>query len=174
MKKIEFGFSNDKSPTGSWQGIGIKEGLMLTEAMYYGAVQYDGNNYIIAKVVEDTYNRFPNLKGNFIVRQALCDIYADGSSVLMLNQDESIVTKKMEEYLNSNQVKDKINGYDDIIKLVSGIHRAPNSFLLAELDSTIIATSILPEVFEEKNYNIKNCHSPISELQGSLSRNYTK
>ena len=49
MKIIEFGYSNDVNPKGSWEGIGIKEGLMLTEADYYGVVKYEDNSYLIAK-----------------------------------------------------------------------------------------------------------------------------
>ena len=38
MKKIEFGFANEQNPRGSWEGIGIKPGLLLNEADYYGVV----------------------------------------------------------------------------------------------------------------------------------------
>ena len=67
MKKIEFGYANEMNPTGSWQGIGIKEGLLLTEADYYGAIKYEDNSYIVAKVKEDQYGRYPHLVEKFIV-----------------------------------------------------------------------------------------------------------
>ena len=34
-KMIRFGFSNDKNPSGSWEGIGIKQDMLLTDAEYY-------------------------------------------------------------------------------------------------------------------------------------------
>ena len=85
MKKIEFGFANDAEPKGSWQGIGIKDGLLLTDAVYYGAISFNGNNFIVAKVDNDEYNRFPSLLDKFIVRDAVVDVYADGSNTLFLN-----------------------------------------------------------------------------------------
>ena len=67
MKQIEFGYSNDVDPKGSHEGMGIKPGLFLTEADYYGSVEFEGNYYIVAKVVSDEYNRFPQLLDKFIV-----------------------------------------------------------------------------------------------------------
>lgn len=165
MKKIEFGFSNDSNPTGSWEGIGLREGVLLTEADYYGSISYANNNYIIAKVGEDEYHRFPELVGNFIVRQALCDLYADGSVILMLNQENDPVSRQIAEFLNSPQVKDRITKVEDIIRLGNDISRSPNSFILAELNDEVIATSIDPVVFAQKNEAIKNCRNSISDMQ---------
>lgn len=174
MKKIEFGFSNDGNPTGSWEGIGIKEGLLLTDADYYGTIEYEGNNYIVTKVVDDQYNRYPQLLGKFIVRQALCDLYADGSANLMLNQEETPVTSLLENYLNSMQVKDNINSIEDILNYVNGVHQSPRSFRLIELDDIIKAVSIIPEVFEAKNTAINSCTMSVSELKISLSNSYNR
>ena len=66
MDKIKFGFANEKNPNGSWQGIGIKDGLMLLDADLYGEVSYVNEDYIVAKVVEDEYDRFPELLDKFI------------------------------------------------------------------------------------------------------------
>ncbi len=95
MKKIEFGHSNEFDSKGGFDGIGIKPGLLLTEADYYGSVEFEGNYYIVAKVVKDDYNRYPQLLDNFIVRQVLCDLYADGSANLMLNQEETQITRML-------------------------------------------------------------------------------
>lgn len=173
MKKIEFGFSNDANPTGSHAGMGIKPGLLLCDADYYGSIEFEGDYYIIAKVVEDKYNRFPQLLDNFIVRQALCDLFADGSAVLMLNQEESEITKMLENCLNNSQIKNKISTIEDIISLVPGLHRSSDAFILAELgyNGRIVSTSILPEAFERKNSAIKSCHRPISFLQEELNMN---
>lgn len=171
MKKIEFGYSNDANPTGSHAGMGIKPGLLLCDADYYGSIEFEGDYYIIAKVVEDKYNRFPQLLDNFIVRQALCDLFADGSAVLMLNQEESEITKMLENCLNNSQIKNKISTIEDIISLVPGLHRSSDAFILAEFgyNGRIVSTSILPEAFERKNSAIKSCHRPISSLQEALN-----
>ena len=75
MKKIEFGFANEQNPRGSWEGIGIKPGLLLNEADYYGVVNVNRDSYIVAKVTKDDNNRYPQLLDKFIVRQAIADIY---------------------------------------------------------------------------------------------------
>ena len=176
MKKIEFGYSNDAAPTGSHEGMGIKPGLLLCNADYYGAIEFEGNYYIIAKVVEDEFQHYQQLLGNFIVRKALCDLYPDGSCILMLDQNEDIVTQQLENYLNDERVKQYINTADDIFKVCnSNVHRAPASFMLAEYNrDTILSTSITSEAFEIKNEAIKNCHSSFSSLQIQLSDSYTR
>lgn len=171
MKKIEFGYSNDANPTGSHEGIGIKPGLFLWVADYYGSVEFEGDYYVVAKVVDGKSNNCPKLLDNFIVRQALCDLFADGSTILMLNQEESEITKMLENRLNNSQIKNEISTIEDIISLVPGLHRSSDAFILAELgyNGRIVSTSILPEAFERKNSAIKSCHRPISSLQEALN-----
>ena len=113
-KRIEFGYANEMNPSGSWEGIGINKGLLLTDAEYYGSMQYGDKSLIVAKVIEDEYGRFPELVDNFIVREALVDLYKDGSGILFLNQEETVICKKLEELLNRKQIKEKIT---DIIAL---------------------------------------------------------
>lgn len=169
MKKIEFGFSNDYDPKGSWEGIGIKPGLLLTDAEYYGAIKYEDNSYIVAKVVEDEYGRFPHLLGNFIVRPAIADMYVDGSGTIFLDQEETMVTKQLESRLNSSQVKDRINDIDDVLNNCYGVHMADKSFRMITMDSdTVITTSITHEAFEMKNTYLKGCRASFSKLQEQL------
>lgn len=163
MKTIEFGYSNDTNPKGSWEGIGIKEGLMLTEADYYGVVKYEDNSYLIAKVKKDEYGRYQHLFNNFIVRPAIADLYPDGSGVIFLDQSESYQSKQLEEYLNS--IKDKINSIDDIFNYCDGIVQANKAFTYLTLDDRINSTSISHEEFEIKNNALKKCHMSFSELQ---------
>ena len=176
MKQIEFGYSNDVDPKGSHEGMGIKPGLLLTEADYYGSVEFKGNYYIVAKVVSDEYNRFPQLLDKFIVRQALCDLYADGSAILMLNQEETQLTRMLENHLNNPQIKDRITSIEDIMNLSNGLHRSSNAFILGELgyNGKIISTSITPEAFERKNSAINSCHHSISYMQQELNASYSK
>ena len=176
MKKIDFGYSNDLNPTGSHEGMGIKPGLLLCDADYYGAIEFDGNYYIVAKVVEDEYQYFPQLLDNFIVRKALCDLYPDGSCSLMLDQNEDTITQQLEKYLNSEEIKQFINTPDDIFKVCnSNVHRAPVSFMLAELNTDrVLSTSITSEAFEIKNEAIKHCHDSFSSLQIQVSNSFTR
>lgn len=170
MKKIEFGFANESEPKGSWQGIGIKDGLLLTDAVYYGAISFDGNNFIVAKVDKDEYGRFPHLVGKFIVRDALVDVYADGSSTLFLNQEVSHNAKNIETFLNNEMILEKINNIDDVISFCrGGVYYASKFFKLVELDDKIISTSITPEAFFTKNEAIKNCRYSLSDMQRSLN-----
>lgn len=169
MKKIEFGYSNDYNPKGSWEGIGIKPGLLLTDAEYYGAIKYDGNSYIVAKVIEDEYGKFPHMLGNFIVRPAIADLYADGSGVIFLDQEESILSQQLETSLNEPQNKNIITGINDIINNYNGIHFADKSFQFLTMEDSFITTSITHEAFERKNDLLKNCRSSISELQEQLN-----
>lgn len=169
MKKIEFGFSNDYDSKGSWEGIGIKPGLLLTDAEYYGTVKYEDNSYIVAKVTEDEYGRFPHLVGNFIVRPAIADMYVDGSGTVFLDQEENIVTRQLEECLNSSQVRDRIKDIDDVLNNCYGVHIADKSFRVLTMDSdTVLTTSITHEAFERKNTALKSCRKSFSDLQEQL------
>ena len=172
MKKVEFGFSNDVDPKGSWEGIGIKNGLLLTEADYYGCFNVADDTYMLAKVTNDEHNRYPELKDRFIVRPAIYDMYKDGSGFLMLDQEESVVSNKLETLFNNPHIKDKITTIQDIPKYCEGAKNAPICYKLIEMvpdEMKINATSITHISFDKKNEAIKACHSTISEMQNSLS-----
>lgn len=170
MKKIEFGFANEDEPKGSWQGIGIRDGLLLTDSIYYGSFSFDGNNYIVAKVDKDEYGRFPNLLNKFIVRDALVDVYADGSNTLFLNQEVSHAAQTFESTLNKESVIDRIKDINDIINLCY-VHQPSKLFKLVELDDKIISTSITNEAFTAKNEAIKNCRYTMSDMQRMMDSN---
>lgn len=173
MKKIEFGYANEMDPKGSWEGIGIKQGVLLTEADYYGAIEYEGNSYIVAKVVEDKYGRFPELVDNFIVRGAVMDMYADGSGTLFLDQERSFEAGQIERYLNQELVKKDINNANDIVTNVRGLNKGNKFFTLLEMEDRIIATSITHDAFEIKNEAIKSCRQTFSDMQRSLTETHS-
>ena len=170
MKKIEFGFSNDAVPTGQWEGIGIAPGLILTDAEYYGSFSIDGYNFIVAKPTSDEYGNYPDMVGKFIVREALVDLYADGSSNVFLNQDVSSgVEGRFGELLDRAAQSGTIKSGEDFIIDVARIaipnaHGTSKAFKLAEMDERIIATSITPEAFKAKKEALKNCHQSFSQL----------
>ena len=103
-------------------------------------------------------------------------MYADGSGVIFLDQEESLITKQIEERLNSPQVKDRINNINDILNHCNGINMADRSFRFLAMDDKIITTSIIHEAFERKNEAIKNCHQSFSQMQEQLlsTNNYKK
>lgn len=165
MQKIEFGFANEQNPKGTWEGIGIKQGLLLTEADFYGTVKVESNSYVVAKVSNDEYNRYPELLDKFLVRPALADLYPDGSGIIFLDQEQSLEAYQLEEYLNSPQVKDRITSIDDVINLSSGVVPTDKSFAILTDHDRVVTTSITHEAFERKNTALKNCHLSFSELQ---------
>lgn len=174
MKKIEFGYSNDDNPKGSWEGIGICNGEMLLDGSYYGVIGINGDNYIVSKITDLEMNsNVPQYSNNFVVRKAMCDVYKDGSAVLYLDQDKSSFTTNIEQYLN--RIKDKIFDIDDVIKYCKdfGIHRGNKLFSLLDDEPRIISTSIKHDVFEERNDAVKNCRLSFSELASQgISRLY--
>lgn len=171
MKKIEFGFTNEAEAKGPWQGIGIRDGLLLADAVYYGAISFNGNNFIVAKVDKDEYNRYPSLLDKFIVRDAIVDVYANGSNTLFLNQEVSWDAESIQMYINNEKIRERINSIDDVIRFCDGVHQASRLFKLVELDNSIMATSITNEAFTAKNEAIKNCRHTMSDMQRMLDSN---
>ena len=177
MKKIEFGFTNFFDGKGPWEGIGIKPGLFLTDAEYYGAIQYEDNSYIVAKVTKDEYGRIPHLLGKFIVRPAIADMYVDGSGNIYLDQEESLISQLLEARLNEPQVRDRISNINGVLNNCNGVDMADRSFEFLTLDDRVITTSITHEAFERKNEALKSCRYSFSDLQEqllSMNNNYRR
>lgn len=177
MKKIDFGFSNDFDPKGSWEGIGIKPGLLLTTADYYGAIKYENNSYIVAKVGKDESDSFPQLVDRFIVRPAIADLYVDGSGIIFLDQEESIISRQLESRLNEPQISERVFDINSVVNNCNGVHIADMSFMFLTLGDRIVATSITHEVFERKNSALKSCRGTFSQTQEKLldvDNNYSR
>ena len=168
MKRIYFGYNNSESKSGayvpsSWEGIFINPNLQLHDATFFGFIDYDNRNYLVAKVTDDRYNRYPELLGKFIVREALCDLLSSGACELFLDQKENIMTVQLQNCINEN--RDKITDIDDVIKYTNRAIPASNAFKLAEMSNEIYATSILTEEFNKKREALKRCCSSMSTLQ---------
>lgn len=177
MKQIEFGYDMSMNPTGSHEGIGIAPGLMLTSADYYGVVSYDGNEHVVVKVTEDKYDKYPQLLDKFVVIDSAYDLYADGSGVLFLDQDQSVTSRQIEERINSDELKGKITNIGDVINYCGGgLAPAPIKYKLLEVyeEMPVVSTAIRHSVFEAKRDVIKNCHKSISDMQTELSNDYTR
>ena len=167
MKKIEFGYSNNMDSRGQWESIGINPYLTIIGADYCGAIEYDGNSYVVARVTEDDRKYYPALVGRLIVRPAIADLYPDGGGNIFLDLQESIDSTQIEEYLNQETIRRNINGVSDIIAVTRGISKAPRPFDYLSMDERFIATSIPHEAFEQRKEAIKRCHKSFSDLQMS-------
>lgn len=174
MKKIEFGYDTGMNPRGSWEGIGIMPNLLLLDAEYIGTVGYDNNNYVVSKVTHDEYNRYPTLVGNFIVRDAVYDFFADGSGTLFLDIEQSINASEIEKDLNRLSEKEDIKTQQDILQRLPGLNPSFKIFSLLEQSETIQATSINHQPFSDKNEAIKKCHMPITDMQRIIYEESTK
>lgn len=177
MKKIEFYFNNQPDALGPVDGLGIKPGLLLPNAEYYGAIKYEDNSYIVAKVTKDEYGVFPHLMGKFIVRPAIADLYVDGSGNLFLDQEESIISHHLESRLNEPLVSERISDINGILNNCNDVHMADKSFHFLTLGDTFVATSITHEAFEKKNSALKSCRGSFSQIQEQLlsaNNNYSR
>lgn len=155
MLKIRFGFADSMNNFQGQEGIGIKDGVLLTYADYYGIINHSGSDYLVAKAIEDESNNCPELVGNFIIRPATLHQYNDGSEELVLNQEEDNQSKILEEKLNNPVTKEIITSKDDIIGIDSLIEKGSFSADYLALGNEISATSISDEAFKREVEEMK-------------------
>lgn len=163
MKKIEFGFSNNSVPIGPWEGIGIRPGLLLTDATYFASIVHGDNKMIVIKIEHDQFGHYPELVGKFMVLDSLVDLYPDGSNILYLNQIQSISAQTIENYLNIERISKQIKTPTDIPTYLNNVVLAFDKVSrLIEMDDKLIATSITDEAFQAKKEAISKCHNSFS------------
>ncbi len=155
MLKIRFGFADSMNNFQGQEGIGIKDGVLLTYADYYGIINYSGSDYLVAKAIEDESNNCPELVGNFIVRPATLHQYNDGSEELVLNQEENNESKMLEKRLNNPVTKEMITSKEDILGIDSSIEEGSFGAEYLALGNEISATSITDEAFKREVEEIK-------------------
>ena len=63
---------------------------------------------------------------------------------------------------------------EDVLRVCSAANYSMPSFRIIESSPKIIATSILPEVFEEKNNAINNCHKTFTQIQSENTISFTR
>lgn len=170
MKKIQFGYDNSKNPTGAWEGMSIDGKTHLYEADFYGFIEDKlSNNYVVAKVTED--KEYQEIS-KFIVRPALADIYYDLSGTIFLNMEHTNLSENIEKMVNN--LGDDVSLLSDIVDKLSEYIRLSNDKPLKVLSENeiIITTSILPNVFENKNVCLKSCHLSFSEMASQYNNSY--
>lgn len=173
MKKIQFGYNNYPGGISRWEGMGISPSLFLTEAEYYGVVKYENDSYIVAKVTKDEYGRFPHLVGKFIVRPAIAKMFPDRSGFILLDQEESQISKLYEAILNEAQTRENISDINEVLKKCYGAQKAASNFdeivLAHTIDDRFYATSIPHTVFEEQKQTLKSYEDLFSQTSEELS-----
>lgn len=165
MKKIKFGYSLDDNPTGSWSGIGIEPGKPMTNGDYIGSFNHEGNDYVLARISDNNSSIFKHEIGKYIVRDALVDVYADGSNVMYLDLETSSFAQQMETAINERNKYEDIEDINKLAEYNDNINISHSFFRITEDPDNIIATSIKHEAFEEKRDLLKNCHQSFIELQ---------
>lgn len=155
MLKIRFGFADSMNNYQGQEGIGIKNGVLLTYADYYGIINYSESDYLVAKAIEDESNNCPELGGKFIVRPATLHQYKDGSEELVLNQEEDNQSKMLEERLNNPVTKEIITSKNDIIGIDPSIEEGSFSADYLALGNEISATSISDKAFKREVEEMK-------------------
>lgn len=144
MKKIDFGFNNDKRLNASFAGIELYNGEYLDVV---GCNQMD---FLITRIVDSGRG----LNGKIDVREVAQDYYADGSYDTYANQEKNEVCKKLEEFFNTASVKEKIKNNEPIIGILRKADFPVYTSKLASIPSKSevipgLVTSIRPELFEE-------------------------
>lgn len=171
MKKVKFGRADSEYPMPGWEKLALSDQKKIFHAECYGFVEDNFNSYIVAKTYDDDESLSPELLGKFIVRPAIADMYKDGSGMIYLDQEESLVSQRLETYLNHSKIRDKIKSIDDVSFWCDGICKTSNKvFKFLTMDSdTIMTTSIIHEAFERKKKALEECRGSFSDLQYELN-----
>ena len=168
MKKIDFGREESNNPKGSFEKIGTDDGVISAELL--DIIGVEGNNYLITKIIDD-YNK--NNEGTIYVKEAIVDLYADGSTVTFVNNGNKEMCKAIQNTLNSYQITELIKSGNKIRNII-GNSFVPRSFDLIALSDMILVTEINEDIFEEKKELIKKCHNTISSMQSQIESFYSK
>ena len=168
MKMIDFGREEKENPKGAFDEIGTKDGILNGFFIDFAGV--GGSIYVVSKVI----NVFQDSRlkvGEYYVKEAIVDLYANGSGVLFINSGNNEMCLLLEERLNKPEVKSMIeNGRG--LSLILGSYMAPKAFDAVTEGRDIMATEISEEVFNRKKELINSCHESISEMQERLLENH--
>ena len=99
MKKIDFGFNDDKKLNASFSRISPYNGE------YIDVIGCNDFDFLITRIV-DSYD---GLNGNIDVREVAQDFYKDGSYVNYANQEKNILCGKIERLLNSSRIRKELS-----------------------------------------------------------------
>jgi len=168
MKEVGFGFSNDIRPSGSFEGIGLGTTSGPVKGEHLGFIELDGTNYIIART---TMSFRDEGIGKIVVREALADLYPDGSAILFLNQYVSDRCLRLEEHFNSPKTIELLAKGIPVKELSPGF-RSSLAYECASRGEHFSATAIKKEVFEQKKELLRKCTMSFSEMRRQLEESY--
>lgn len=168
MKRIEFGREESNNPKGCFEKIGTDDGILDAELIDF--IGIDGNNYLVSKVM-DCFNKSSVNPGSVYVKEALVDIYADGSTVMFLNNGNKEMCTALERTLNSYQISDLIKSGTSLNSII-GNSFVPKSFDIASISDLLVVTEINEDIFNHKKELINECHQTISSMQEELNKFY--
>ena len=164
MKKIDFGFNNDRRLNSSFSGIEPYNGE------YLDVTCCEDTNLLITRIVDSQQG----LDGNIDVREVIQDYYSDGSYVTYANMEKNVICLKIQQLLNTERLKKRINKGESAreILLDEGLP-AYASFLNVEPKNSVVpgaVTSIKPEMFKQlkdskKYYRGKSMYDLTVELK---------
>ena len=167
MKKIDFGREENNNPKGSFDKIGTDDGVIQGKLADF--INIEGSTYLISKI-ESTFKDSPYQIGDYYVKEAITDLYADGSLTLFLNNGNEEMCRAIQGRLNSAEIKRIINDGMPISEIFkSGL--TPKTFMyltLIESELPITATEINEDIFENKKELINNCHQSISNMKKTI------
>lgn len=171
MKKIDFGREESENPTGCFEKIGTDDGVVQGELTEF--INIEGNTYLISKI-DTTFKDSQYQAGDYYVKEAITDLYADGSLTLFLNRGNEEMCRAIQGRINSAEMKRLINDGMPISEIFrSGL--APKSFIYLTLIDTqvpITTTEINEDIFENKKELIKNSHQSISNMRKTIEDLY--
>ena len=173
MKKIDFGREESNNPKGGFEKIGTDDGILQGQIAEF--INIEGNTYLISKI-DSTFKNSAYQVGDYYVKEAITDLYADGSATLFLNSGNEEMCRAIQGRLNSGEIKRLINDGMPISEIFKS-ELAPRSFMfltIFESQVPIIATEINEDIFETKKKLINNCHESISSMRETIENMYKK
>ena len=171
MKKIDFGREEANTTKGSFEKIGTNDRVLQGELAEF--INIEGNTYLVSKI-DSTFKDSSYQVGDYYVKEAITDLYADGSIALFLNSGNEEMCRAIQGRLNSAEIKRLINDGMPISEIFSS-QLIPKSFMyltLIDSKAPITATEINKDIFETKKYLINNCHQSISSMSETIDNIY--
>ncbi len=151
MKKIEFGFNDDKRLNASWSGIEFYNGE------YLDVIGYEEMDLLVTKIVDSLHG----LNGKIDVREIAQDYYSDGSFTTYANKEKNNVCIKLESLLNTEKMQKEINSGKRIYTILRNeglpvrVSTLPDVVSKYENASDIV-TSVMPDKFNDLKESKKN------------------
>lgn len=167
MKIIDFGREESNNPKGGFDKIGTDDGIISGQLIKF--INIDGSTYLISRINELFKDNSYQI-GDYYVKEAIADLYADGSVTLFLNNGNREMCRAIQGRLNTGEIKRQINDGTPIENIFKS-QIIPNTFMfltLYESQVPLTATEINEDIFENKKALINSCHQSISNMQETI------